>query len=61
MNTRKGKVISLHEKVVHVAFACGCVRTFHVERNHMPRTRCATHGDAQVSFTEEQVLKAAAG
>lgn len=55
MNTLSVKIPI--EKVVHVAYGCGCVRTFHVERNHMPRTQCATHGDAQRAFTEEYLPK----
>lgn len=60
MNTLDGKVLTLLEKVIHVAYSCGCVRTFHVERNHMPRTKCATHGSDQISFTEERVPRQAA-
>lgn len=60
MNTLAGNNLSLGEKVVHVAYGCGCVRTFHVERNHMPRTQCATHGDKQTSFTEEHLKRRSA-
>jgi hypothetical protein len=60
MNTLNAKVLTLLEKVVHVAYECGCVRTFHVERNHLPRVQCATHGKPQISFTEEQVPRKAA-
>lgn len=48
------------EKVVHMAFACGCVRSFRVERQ-MTAQRCPVHGDHMVSSTEEQVPKVAVG
>lgn len=51
----------MFEKVVHVAYRCGCVRSFHV-KHQRPEVRCPKHGDAQLSFTEERVpQKAAAG
>lgn len=56
MTALAAKILSMHEKVVHVAFGCGCVRTFHVE--HQTTThRCVTHGDPMISFTEEYQLK----
>lgn len=52
MDTKTNK--DTHEKVIHVAYGCGCVQTFHVKR-FTPDMRCATHGDHQLSFTEEWV------
>lgn len=52
MTALDGKVLPMHEKVIHIAFGCGCVRTFHVERQ-MTSQRCMQHGDAMISFTEE--------
>jgi hypothetical protein len=60
MNAPSVKVVPLFEKVIHVAFGCGCVQTFHVERQ-VVMNRCPCHGDGPVSTTEESVprLKAA--
>jgi hypothetical protein len=59
MNTVSGKVLPLYETVTHVAFGCGCVRTFHVEHPADPVARCAEHGDTIISTTEELVRKVA--
>ena len=58
MYTVTDKVLSLIEKVVHVAYGCGCVRTFHVE-HQTPEMKCDKHDSAQISFTEECRPKAA--
>lgn len=61
MNTMTAKVIPMFEKVVHVAFGCGCVQTFHV-KHQMTTNRCLLHGDPMTSFTEElQPKRVAAG
>lgn len=60
MNTLVANFLASMERVVHVAYGCGCLRTFHVERNHTPRTRCETHDSEQISFTEELVPRQAA-
>jgi hypothetical protein len=52
MNTLTGKVLPMYEKVVHIAFGCGCVRTFHV-KHQMTAQRCPVHGDVMISSTEE--------
>lgn len=52
MFTVDDKKMTLYEKVIHVAFACGCVRTFHVE-HQATGTRCDKHGDHMISTTEE--------
>lgn len=52
MNTLNAKTLPEYVKVIHVAFGCGCVRTFHVE-HQSKETRCVSHGDPQISFTEE--------
>lgn len=46
-----------YERLVHVAYACGCVRTFHVEHNVVPDPQCAAHGDRYVCSTEESLPK----
>lgn len=55
MDTLNAKVIPMYEKVVHIAFGCACVRTFHVEQ--LTLVACPTHGDPVVSTTEELVRK----
>ena len=50
----------MFEKVTHIAFGCGCVRTFHV-KHQMPAQRCPKHGDCMVSTTEEVVRKQSVG
>jgi hypothetical protein len=52
MFTVADKKMTFTEKVIHIAFACGCVRTFHVE-HQATETRCAEHGDRMISTTEE--------
>ena len=59
MNTLTGKVIPLFEKVIHVAFGCGCVQTFHVE-HQVVMNRCPCHGDGPISSTEELVPRSQA-
>lgn len=54
MCTLVDKTFTPTEKVVHVAYGCGCVRTFHVE-HRLPDHLCSQHGDRQLSFTEEEV------
>lgn len=58
MATSNEKTLPDFEKVIHVAFGCGCVRTFHVE-HQATEMRCIAHGDPQISFTEELRPKAA--
>lgn len=58
MNTLTDKVLPAYEKVVHIAFGCACVRTFHVEQ--LTLVKCPIHGDPIVSSTEEWVPKPAA-
>jgi hypothetical protein len=55
MNTLTDEVLPVFEKVVHIAFGCACVRTFHVEQ--LTLVRCPIHGDPIVSSTEELVEK----
>lgn len=50
--TMEKKVVTMFEKVVHVAYGCGCVRTFHV-KSFTPRVKCPVHHSEQISFTEE--------
>lgn len=52
MKPLNGKKVTEVEKVIHVAYGCGCVRTFHV-KHQSSDTRCLIHGDPQISFTEE--------
>ncbi len=68
MNTLPGNVfpmsvkrdkIAEYTKVTHVAFGCGCVRTFHVEHPAEAAIRCEKHGDHVVSTNQELVPKAA--
>jgi len=59
MNTLTDKVLPMYEKVIHIAFGCGCVRSFHVE-HQMTTQRCITHGDPMISFTEEYQPKVVA-
>jgi len=58
MNTLLGKVLPLYEKVIYIAFGCGCVQTFHAKQ--MAAQRCPIHGDSMVSSTEEYQEKVAA-
>jgi hypothetical protein len=58
MNTLNAKV-KLMEKVIHIAFGCGCVRTFHVEQEHPDVVACPEHGDMILSSTEEYRERAA--
>ena len=53
MNTESAKVLPMYEKVMHVAFGCGYVRTFHVEHPADPVAQCKDHGDHIISTTEE--------
>ncbi len=53
MNTLTDKVLPAYEKVLHIAFGCGCVRSFHVKQ--MTDQNCLIHGDSMVSSTEELV------
>lgn len=55
MNTFIDKVLPVYEKVVHIAFGCACVRSFHVEQLTM--VNCPIHGDPMISSTEELVPK----
>ena len=47
------------EKVVHIAYDCSCVRTFHVERE-VPAHVCPKHGKGQITFTVEYLKPKAA-
>lgn len=60
MMTLKDKYVTEVEKVTHVAFGCGCVRTFHVKHPAEANVRCAEHGDFPISTTEELVPKRSA-
>jgi hypothetical protein len=57
MNTVTGNVLPICEIVTHVAFGCGCVRTFHADHPADPVARCQTHGDTIISTTKELVPK----
>ena len=58
MNTLTDKVLPAYEKVLHIAFGCGCVRSFRVKQ--MTDQTCLIHGDRMVSSTEELVPRSAA-
>ena len=58
MNTLDDKVLPSYEKVIHIAFGCGCVQTFHPEQ--MTAQRCLSHGDHMISSTVEYQKKAEA-
>lgn len=47
------------DKVIHVAFGCGCVQSF-LKGQQVVMPRCPRHGDHQVSATEELVPLSAA-
>jgi hypothetical protein len=51
MSTMTEKVLPLYEKVIHIAFGCGCVRTF--LPHQMTAQQCPVHGDRMISSTEE--------
>lgn len=51
MNTLTDKVFPMYEKVIHIAFGCGCVQTFSPDQ--MTAQRCDLHGDHMISSTEE--------
>jgi len=51
MNTLNAKFFTDFEKVIHIAFGCGCVQTFEPEQ--MTAQSCPTHGDHMISSTEE--------
>lgn len=55
MNTLDAKVLPVYEKVVHIAFGCACVRSFHVEQ--LTLVKCPIHGDPIVASTEEWLPK----
>lgn len=59
MNAQNGKVLPKYETVIHIAFGCGCVRTFHVEQ--LTLVACPEHGDYITSTTEElrEIVQAA--
>ena len=59
MNTLNGNVVPMYEKVIHVAFGCGCVHSFHVKRHDIFQ-KCPEHGDWMLSSTEEIREKVAA-
>lgn len=60
MNTANGNVLTMYETVTHVAFGCGCVRTFHVDHPADTGDRCKEHGDTMVSTTQELVKRQSA-
>jgi len=41
--------------VTHVAYACGCVRTFHIGQVFTEAV-CEEHGDPVISTTQEHLL-----
>lgn len=47
---------SLYDKVIHIAYGCGCVESRHVEQSSTD-SQCDAHGDPMISFTEELVLR----
>ena len=53
MNTLTEKIFTSYEKVIYIAFGCGCVQSF--RPNQMTAQRCPQHGDHMVSSTEELV------
>jgi hypothetical protein len=57
MNTLNAKPLPEYETMLHIAFGCGCVQTFHVEQ--LTLVECPIHGDRILSTTEELVRKAA--
>ena len=60
MNTLDDKKITEVEKVTHIAFGCGCVKTFHVEHPAEAYMRCVDHGDHMISSTQEYQPKRSA-
>jgi hypothetical protein len=58
MNTLAEKVLPMYEKVIHIAFGCGCVQSFHAKQ--LTLVKCPIHGDHILSTTEEWVPKAQA-
>ena len=55
MDTQNVKVDEHKVRMTHVAFACGCVRSFHNEAPAEATVACKTHGDYMVSSTQEWV------
>lgn len=51
MNTLNEKTFTPMEKVIHIAFGCGCVQSFLPEQ--MTAQSCSQHGDQMISSTEE--------
>jgi hypothetical protein len=58
MNTVTDKVLPAYEKVIHIAFGCGCVQSYRPKQ--MTSQRCPIHGDTMVSSNQELVPKAVA-
>ena len=55
MNTLNEKTFTPTEKVIHIAFGCGCVQSYSPEQ--MTAQRCPDHGDHMISSKVEQVQK----
>jgi len=55
MNTVTEKISPMYDQVIHIAFGCACVRTFHVEQPTF--IRCPVHGDSIISTTTEYLEK----
>ena len=58
MNTVTDNFLAAYEKVIYIAFGCGCVQTYRDEQ--MAEQRCATHGDAMVSSNQEYLKRRSA-
>jgi hypothetical protein len=57
MNTLTDKILPVYEKVIHIAFGCGCVQSYRPKQ--MTSQRCPIHGDTMVSSNQEYQEKAA--
>lgn len=55
MNTHNVKVEEQKVRVTHVAFACGCVRSFTDEAPAETAVACKEHGDYMVSTIQELI------
>jgi hypothetical protein len=58
-----GKIVPMYERVIHVAFGCGCTHTFHVKRQDIFQ-KCPDHGDWMIDSIEglrEKVNEARCG
>lgn len=55
MNTLIDNILPMYERVIHIAFGCGCVQSFAPDQVSM--IKCPVHGDGMLSTTEELVPK----